>query len=392
MSSGENAYVLKLDADGNFIWAKQLVSISENYAVSLALDPGNNILVTGIFQGTADFDPNAGTTNLSSLSMDMFIWKLDADGNFIWAKQIDALSGSRCRAIACDKTGNIFVTGRLAGTTDFDPSASVSTLTTSALSASFLLRLNTAGDFVWAKQLDNADLALGDRNIAIDSSAGIVLCGTFSGIVDFDPGTTVQDVTSTPGASSFLLKLDNDANFMWVKPHAGIKAVTLDGQNNIYTCGSNIQKFDQSGVTQWMAENSLGFELAVDKSGNVYTTGVFNGTVDFDPGSGMYILTSTTSSVFVQKLAQHAAAGLAPLSAVETALALYPNPNAGTFYLYANASDSYVVTNCLGQVVKTIVAPQPSIIKVETTALPDGIYFVTGSSNPENNVRMRVQH
>ena len=56
----------------------------------------------------------------------------------------------------------------------------------------------------------------------------------------------------------------------------------------------------QSPTLAWakaMGGTSLdqGRSVAVDGAGNVYTTGFFNGTVDFDPNTGVFNLTSTSN-------------------------------------------------------------------------------------------------
>ena len=77
----------------NFQWAKKMGGTSNDYGNSIALDSGGNVYSTGYFQGTVDFNPGAGTFNLTSAgSNDIFISKLDASGNFVWAKQLGGTS------------------------------------------------------------------------------------------------------------------------------------------------------------------------------------------------------------------------------------------------------------------------------------------------------------
>lgn len=82
-------FVSKLDASGSFVWAKNFGGAMFEEGFSIALDGFSNIHVTGLFEGTADFDPGSGVYNLTSVgSADMFILKLNASGNFLWAKGI----------------------------------------------------------------------------------------------------------------------------------------------------------------------------------------------------------------------------------------------------------------------------------------------------------------
>ncbi|MCH2420088.1 MAG: hypothetical protein MK181_09770, partial [Acidimicrobiales bacterium] len=53
----------------------------------MAVDSSGNVYTAGSFSGTVDFDPGAGTANLSSNgSEDVFVSKLDSSGNYVWAK------------------------------------------------------------------------------------------------------------------------------------------------------------------------------------------------------------------------------------------------------------------------------------------------------------------
>src|SRR5437867_570055 len=74
----------------DFVWAKQLGGSFSDIGLSIAVDSSGNVYTTGIFQGTADFDPGPGTYNLTSASstFDVFISKLDSAGNFVWARRL----------------------------------------------------------------------------------------------------------------------------------------------------------------------------------------------------------------------------------------------------------------------------------------------------------------
>ncbi|MEN7548786.1 SBBP repeat-containing protein [Rapidithrix thailandica] len=73
----------------NFQWAKSMGGSSYDYGKSIALDSDGNVYTTGYFYGTVDFDPGTGIHNLNAMGYsDIFIQKLDREGNFVWAKSM----------------------------------------------------------------------------------------------------------------------------------------------------------------------------------------------------------------------------------------------------------------------------------------------------------------
>src|SRR2546423_13029971 len=89
----------------NFLWAKGMGGTAEDDSRSTVIDAAGNIYTTGYFSGTVDFDPGAGIFNLNSVGgTDIFVFKLDAAGNFIWAKSIGgpSTSGDNGNSIAID--------------------------------------------------------------------------------------------------------------------------------------------------------------------------------------------------------------------------------------------------------------------------------------------------
>jgi hypothetical protein len=277
-SAGSNdIYISKLDSDGNYVWAKRIGGGGYDVPQSIAIDSLGNVYTigsfnpaNGFFSETVDFDPGVGVANLTSLYTDIFISKLDSDGNYVWAKRIGGNSGDSGSSLAIDSLDNVYITGGFNGTVDFDPGAGVANLTSAGSNDIYISKLDSDGNYVWAKSIDHSSYSR--PSVAIDSYANLYTIGSFSGTVDFDPGAGVANLTSLGGEDIFISKLDSDGNYIWAK-----------------TLGGEVDDFASS--------------LVIDSLDNVYTTGLFNGTVDFDPGAGVANLTSAgNNNIYISKL------------------------------------------------------------------------------------------
>lgn len=265
---GQDVFITKFDTWGNFIWAKQMGGAGTDIGFSIGLDGAGNIYTSGRFQGVGEFDPGPMTYTLTSVQSgyDLFISKLDAAGNFVWAKNIGGTNGMISITTSVDPAGNIYASGTYQGTTDFDPGPGTYTITSSS-TVVFALKLDISGDFVWATKFGNGNII--NSNIKHDVSGNVIIVGRFFGTMDFDPGPatyTLSGNTSSIGDyNGFITKLDPAGNFSWAK---------------------------QMGNTNTDIEVN---DLAIDATGNVYSTGSFNSTCDFDLGPGTYTITATSS-------------------------------------------------------------------------------------------------
>ena len=256
--------------------------VGEDFGRAIAVDSSGNIYTTGHFSGTVDFDPGAGTTNLTSAGVgDIFVSKLNSLCAFVWAKRIGGTILDEGKSVAVDSSGNVYTTGYFAGTGDFDPGAGTANLISADGDAVFVSKLNSTGDFVWAKQF-NGDPGQHGYAIKVDSSGNVYTAGYFQGTVDFDPGAGTANLTSAGSTDVFVSKLDSTGVFVWAK------------------------KLGSNGF-------NIAYSVAVDSTGNVYTTGQFAGTGDFDPGAGTANLVSAgDADVFVSKLSSAGAAVVLP--------------------------------------------------------------------------------
>ncbi|MBL8812686.1 MAG: hypothetical protein JNM43_21150 [Planctomycetaceae bacterium] len=138
---------------GDFDSAVRFGSTGEDYGQAIATDASGNVYTTGAFEGTVDFDPGSGTANLtSSGGPDIFVCKLDSAGNFVWAKRMGGTFDERSKGIAVDRSGNVLTIGFFFGTADFDPGNGTTVLTSAGASDVFVSKLDSTGNFVWAKR------------------------------------------------------------------------------------------------------------------------------------------------------------------------------------------------------------------------------------------------
>ncbi len=118
---GTDFFLYNLDANWQLAWVKRIGGVKTDQSSSLALDSDGNILVTGFFTGTVDFDPGIGTYNLASAgSYDIFIAKYSQAGDLLWAKPFGT-SNVYSYSIAVGKDGSVFTTGIFLYSVDFDP-------------------------------------------------------------------------------------------------------------------------------------------------------------------------------------------------------------------------------------------------------------------------------
>lgn len=144
----------------------------ESHAV--AVDASGNVYTTGFFWGTVDFDPGPGSFTLTSNgNSDIYVQKLDPNGNFLWAGNMGAVADDNGNSIAVDASGNMYITGMFSTLADFDPGPSAySLITASGSYGAFIVKLSNTGAFVWAKQMGGAGTEEG-FGVCVDGSGNI---------------------------------------------------------------------------------------------------------------------------------------------------------------------------------------------------------------------------
>ncbi len=375
-------FVLKLDPNGNFIWAKQIGGPGYDLGVALVTDPSNNIYINGNFEDSADFDPGPNVQmKVSQGSSDMFICKLDAMGQLIWVDHIGNFNQGYLSSLAIDDSCNLFYTGFFQNIVDFDPGSGTFNMNAFPGDDIFVSKLDSAGHLVWAKQFPCSLYGRGGK-IAVDHQGNVYSTGILTYTIDFDPGPGVYNLIGqgvTPW-DLYLSKLDAQGNFVWAKQIIGdhnniIDELTLDHHGNVYIAGTNkdttdfdpspntysvvsqgggdifIVQYDTSGNFNWHKKITTNFDeschgLSFNKHGDLFASGYFKVTADFDPGQGVFNMTpSTTFGTFILKLNPCNSSTYATI--FDTACTSYLSPSGNS--LWTN-SGTYIdtIANAMG--------------------------------------------
>jgi len=209
-----DSYVLKLDANGAFLWAKRIGGADIDIATAVATDSTENVYVGGLFRSTVDFNQD-GTTDASANGVqDPFLIKLNSAGTYQWGEAIgsdasDSTLGSgsdRILGIAVAADGTIHAVGRFTGRADFNPGTGVFALQSAGGEDGFILRLDADGDFQLARRFGSTGED-GARGIAVGTGNSVNIAGTFAGTATLNVGDGSDALTSSGTSDLFVAKI-----------------------------------------------------------------------------------------------------------------------------------------------------------------------------------------
>jgi Secretion system C-terminal sorting domain/Ig-like domain CHU_C associated/Beta-propeller repeat len=347
-------FICKHDSLGVLKWARRMGGpTSKDASYGIALDANGNAYITGFFKGTAKFENpgvgsgfivgNSATYTLTSAGeLDIFVAKFTSSGNLSWVRKMGGTKNDVGYAITVDKSNDIYITGWFSSKANLDPNG---TNNFTAYSKTgdinnptdiFITKIKTDGSTGWSKQMGGGDFDFG-FSIKVDANKNVYTTGGFkdntsasnpiittSPHTDFDPGSGTITLSSAGDFDIFVSKLDSTGAIGangWAKRMGGSAAdfgtaITVDRSGNVLTTGwfegtanfdpngtkkltasgstsyfdNFISKLSSAGVYQWAkvfggSADDWAVGIAVDSSDNVYTTGGFKNTVDFNNGA-----------------------------------------------------------------------------------------------------------
>jgi hypothetical protein len=290
--------------------------------------------VTGQFSGTVDF----GFFRLtSSGSADIYVAKVDASGEYVWAVRAGGSNSSSWdtgRGVSVLADGSAIVTGSFRGTADFGEF----TLVGDSLERDdmFVAKISASGAFVWAtKGGGDASGYCRGRDVSTLPDGSAIVTGSFTGTANF--GSTTPIANSGSGGDIFVARIDANGTFVWATRAGGSgndssygvsvlsngsailtgyitpTATFATATGSISLSGVNaetvfIAKVDATGSFVWATQAALGSSgddaqgtrVSALADGSAILTGYVNGAADF----GTTAITSNASSndIFVAKI------------------------------------------------------------------------------------------
>ncbi len=275
-------YIGKLDSNGTWLWVDKFDGIKDQRGSRdnrLAIDQFSNIYVVGGFQ---DRGPNQ-VANFGPFSLnsngewDAFIFKMDKEGNWLWAEGIGSNKTDRANSIAIDICDDIYITGEYRNPMVFagaNASNGSDTLSHKQKRDVFIAKMNNQGQWKWAKR---ARSSATDKpyQMSVDRNKQVFLCGTSGDSLKFNDNLTVtSQIPGDTTMSAWVAQLDGSTNtgdWVWAK-----------------LAGSDTDDDDRTN------------DICPDGFGNVYAVGFFEDLADFD--GNILDASSRKKDIFVWKM------------------------------------------------------------------------------------------
>jgi hypothetical protein len=405
-----NMFIAKYDSNGNILWAKIASGNNPSVkSVSIDLDYNGNALITGNFDSPSITIGTITLNNNDSLgiSSDIFIAKYDSNGNLLWAKKAGGNYYEDSYSITTDIIGNAYITGFYASSSI---TFSAYTLNNSDATGNtpdiFIAKYDSSGNLIWAKseggQYNQNETGYCIRN---DSIGNIYVTGWFDKNINIGAITLTNTDTTQGVTNAFIAKYDSSGNLIWAKNAGGFSdGWSLDasstgyvyltghfmsnsitfGTTNLTNTGtgstdSYIVKYDTNGNVIWA--KSIGYtsfiqEITSNQNDNIYITGGFSSTINFDT----YTLMGSSDQsydMFVSKLGNSSILGVDEV--VNSFMTIYPNPLTNFLIIKTNKKligKKYTIKDANGKLVLSdIINSEETLISMEEFAA--GVYFIS---------------
>lgn len=339
-------FLVKYDSACQVKWARAFGGMRVDVSRGVAVDKACNVYVCGMYQSTALTLDNITLTNPDTIGS-VYLIKFDSSGNVLWARNGGGANLDIGMSVACDNTGQVYLSGSTESPTFTMGSVS---LNMTGGSKFFTSRFDSSGNVIWIRTALCVGGSGSDtpHDLAADSG-GAYITGYFK-CQSLDWGDTIlyNSDNTFSRFDIFLVRYDTSGNVLWAKAYGSASggdlatAVEIDGYGNLYLAGAwnstaqltldNIvlnntlassgdmflAKCRSDGSVIW-ARNSTGVSwegatsIAVKANGDLFMTGAFEGPTTFGTVQAVHTSatysSNTSSDVFVVKYDSAGTAG-----------------------------------------------------------------------------------
>jgi VCBS repeat-containing protein len=329
--------VAKYASTGTMLWSYEFGTLDNYaYANSIALGDDGSLYVAGSFQGTVTLNGATPITLTSNGGQDAFLYQLKPDGTLGWVKTFGGTGNDTLSSVAVSGS-SVYTAGYFENTVNVTVDHAETAVNGSD---GIVLRYDNSGACQWSQTLvsSTGNTYISD-SLAIMANGQVVVGGAYQGDLSNGIGALAPAVSSVGGTDAFVSSLNPDGSVSWLKSIGsvsddGLNTLKIGNNGNIYVAGSIAGEADMDpGVSLQLASpagNPDGYVLVLDgngqyvghqlvgssegqvsindiafdpENGDMYLTGGFNGTVDFDPGRGSDVVSDPAYdwSMFVSK-------------------------------------------------------------------------------------------
>lgn len=363
-----DSFLTKFNADGSYGWTKHFDNSRWDEADAVATDTSGNIFITGRFQCdnngpdaiAINFNTDGGSDlfTSSNIGLDQYVTKFNSDGTYAWTRTIFRAGSDEAKSIATDSKGNVYIGGYQPEGSNYNE---------------VMYKYSKTGTLLWSKTLASmSHITTKSNSIAVDSHDNVYLSGSFTGTKNFNPDGN-DELTATSDKFTYLSKYTNDGTYVWTKLLAGgERAITIDSHDNIFITGAfaketnfsltgtdtrtnvggadfYLTKLDENGNYKWTKtaggdENDYSYGLSTDPFGNIYLSGQFRGTANFNPdGSDIHSRPDSFSLFYMRINADGSFAWAKDIGGIDkktsvTSISLQPD-NKGNLYVNGSFKD-----------------------------------------------------
>ena len=388
VSDNEDAFIQKFDASGIFQWVKGLNAPGSELTEGIACDASGNAYITGSFSGTVDFDSNAGVANKTATFYDLFVLKLNPNGEYQWVTQNGGVSSFvKGMSIQIDASDNILTTGFYYATANFNGISGTEDLTAVGSHDSFIQKLgqvactpnsgtdvqtSCASSFIWIDGLTYS----ASNNTATHT---LMNAGGCDSIVTLNLTMNVPTSSTTTHTACYSYTWNSgtystSGQYTWVGTNAAgcdsIATLDLTVTSIVNTISGNasglgVSDITQGGTYQWVDCNDGNAEILGETNAYYYPT--YNSSFACVITIGN--CSATTNCISITTI------GIDENTSIE--LSVFPNPAKDMLTILSEATISEItVLDATGKIVKTVEEASFSIEELNS-----GVYFLAISTD-----------